>query len=316
VLVVGGTPAGELYDPSTGTWTATRDLIEPRAHHAATLLDDGRVLVVGGTGGELSQPVALAETYDPDTGRWTAAGTLQAPRGNHSVTRLADGRVLVVGGVSDLDGDIVLASVESFDPKTGAWTSAPPLSKPQQGPLTVLPDGRVLLVGGIGPAVSPIESRAMASVVLYDPVTGRWTAAASLAKPRFGHTATLLDDGRVLVVGGGRGFGASVRDVGIYDPVRDSWTAAAKSIERHFGHTATLLADGRVLVAGGYSADDEASAAAELYDPVTDAWTVAKPMLAARTNHSATLLRDGTVLVVGNTNGEDTEIAELYDPGT
>jgi Galactose oxidase, central domain len=118
------------------------------------------------------------------------------------------------------------------------------------------------------------------------------------------------------VVGGGRGFGASVRDVGIYDPVRDSWTAAAKSIERHFGHTATLLADGRVLVAGGYSADDEASAAAELYDPVTDAWTVAKPMLAARTNHSATLLRDGTVLVVGNTNGEDTEIAELYDPGT
>ena len=207
VLVVGGTSAelsdvdgfvasAEVWDPLTGTFSPSGSLAEARgAYHTATILRDGRVLVVGGMGGEGS-----AEVWDPATGAFGSAGALAEARSGHTATLLSDGRVLVVGG-GGVDG--FLASSEVWDPATGMFGSAGSLAEGRaMHTATLLRDGRVLIVGGEGNAeADPL----LASAEIWDPTTGMFAPAGSLAEARYGHTATLLSDDRVLVVGGWHG---------------------------------------------------------------------------------------------------------------
>ena len=123
-----------------------------------------------------------------------------------------------------------------------------------------------------------------------------------MREARHGHTATLLADGKVLVVGGNGGAnGRNAMDSAeLYDPADGSWTAALNLIGGRADHTATLLADGTVLVAGGGGGlQYRALASAELYDPVTGSWSAAGTMITARKDATATLLADGRVLIVG-----------------
>jgi N-acetylneuraminic acid mutarotase len=105
VLVAGGEnpsspgiylSSAELYDPTAGTWTTTGSLATSRAHHTATLLPNGKVLVAGGY--NFSYP-ASAELYDPATGKWTTSGALKTARDLHTATLLPNGQVLVAGGI-------------------------------------------------------------------------------------------------------------------------------------------------------------------------------------------------------------------------
>jgi Kelch motif protein/galactose oxidase-like protein len=204
--------AAELYDPSTGSWTATAGMIEPRYAFTATGLTNGRVLVAGGTdsGGRM---LTSAELYDPSTGFWTATGsTNEAHADGHIAVRLPDGEVLVAGGYNSLGPDPLdrTTSAELYDPSTGLWTATGSMLEPHGHQVaTLLPNGTVLVGGESSGVVGVADS----SVTLerYDPSTGSWIAIPNMIEGKVGvsgqrvtrsiFTATMLLDGRVLVTG-------------------------------------------------------------------------------------------------------------------
>ncbi len=217
VLVTGGAgenfepvAVAELYDPVTGSWSATGDMVEARGGHTATLLLDGKVLVAGGG------TVASAELYDPTTRQWTATSPMSGLWVHHTATRLADGRVLVAGGGVATSA---APAAELYDPVTGQWTATGDMIEGRVYHAAVLlPGGKVLVAGG---AKSVIDPLALATAELYDPVSGAWTATASLADARFLYAATLLGDGKVLVAGGNsgaEGLYVPLASAEVYDP--------------------------------------------------------------------------------------------------
>ena len=130
---------------------------------------------------------------------------------------------------------------------------------------------------------------------------------------RAGHTATWLQTGQVLVVGGLDGSSNALASAELYDPLSQTWTATGPMQTSRFFHTATLLPSGKVLVAGGRTTQQSSApdlASAELYDPATGKWATTASMAAAHALHTATLLAKGDVLVFG---GESTTAVELYD---
>ncbi|MEP6639979.1 MAG: kelch repeat-containing protein [Chloroflexota bacterium] len=142
----------------------------------------------------------------------------------------------------------------------------------------------------------------------------------SMHHSRSYETATLLQDGRVLVAGGEENGDKTVASAELYDPATGQWTDTGSMHAARRGHTATVLADGRVLVAGGWNlaAQPQAPLFAELYDPASGTWSKTGSMTRWRYRPLATLLSDGRVLVTGGYIGgqADTKGAELYDPGT
>ena len=145
-----------------------------------------------------------------------------------------------------------------------------------------------------------------------------WTSTGSLGTARYGHTATLLPNGKVLVAGG-NAAGGIVTSAELYDPAAGTWAPAAPmNVARAF-HTATLLPNTKVLVAGG-QVTGGSTKTAEFYDPVARTWTLIAPMTTNRASHSATLLPDGKILAAGGFAGDSPAnlltlaSAELYDP--
>ena len=284
---------------SGGDWIATGSMVTPRDRHTAVRLQDGRVLVVGGVGGQDQRDLTSAEVYDPATGTWSAAGSISMPP--VAATLLRDGTVLVLLG--DPNGGPRRAEV--YDPGRNTWTATGPMdpgAEEADGGFAVLRDGRVLLAGRDGAQV-------------YDPSTGTWTVTGPMARHDGLDTYTVLQDGRVLVAGDDRAQ--------VYDPASDTWSAAGTKRDHGYAAAATLLSDGKVLVAGGmtFSLPDNYDRLdlAEIYDPVTGSWSTIAKMHAKTRPVAAILLPDGKVLVVGSTFSPGSSVisaVEVYDPAT
>src|SRR6266480_1714176 len=157
-------------------------------------------------------------------------------------------------------------------------------------------------------ASQPTEAKA--SVLLGGsigiPFSETWTFTGNLNTARDAHTATLLANGMVLVVGGVDIGSVSSPSAEVYDPASGTWAVTGSLNHERFYHTATLLPDGKVLVAGGYNRINKIIESVELYDPATGSWTLVNELNTARFTHTATLLPDGMVLVAGGFGGSGT----------
>ncbi|MGK3987280.1 kelch repeat-containing protein [Sorangium sp. So ce136] len=237
-------PAGEVWADGTPSWERLPAMNTPRGGHTATLLQDGRVLVAGGHGGDGTVLLREAELYDPSSKTWAPAAPLPSPLREVAATAvLPDGLALLTDG----------EHVEVYSPDLDLWSAAAPLTPALTAPHAVLlPGGKLMMLG-----------RASGSLAgsIYDDLTGTWTPIRSLSGAAAA-TATLLQDGRVLAVGYGRG--------NIYDPETDSWTPIFQPTEWSPTYRATRLASGDVLFVGGY--DFSSQMPSQLYLHEADLW--------------------------------------------
>lgn len=286
-----------------------------RHDHTASLLNDGRVLIIGGAvGGWQGPSLVSTEIYDPVSQSWQVGPTLNSPRQAHTATTLQDGRIFVTGGTQP--GPIWQDSTEMLDPEQRRWRTMAPLAFPRSmHSATLLPSGQVLVLGGWTGTVTLDHAE------IYDPSTNVWRPSGSMLEARQDHSATLLDDGRILIVGGYREIiGDKWLDTAeIYDPASGTSTPTVPLYCHGTSHEAVVLADGRVLVMGGACGGGRPGivAQAEIFDPLTNSWQAVSSMAQARFGLSATRLSDGTVLAIGGGDGLlPLASVEKFDPIT
>ncbi len=290
----------------------------PLIYHTATLLKDGRVLIVGGERREAANQTKLlpeAFLFDPASGGFSAGGSLAAPRARHTATLLADGRVLVVGGAGESGAPALLAT-ELFDPAkpiAQAWSAGPPLPSAREDHTAVtLPDGKLLIAGGTGSS-----GGALSSILLLDPAAGTWTVPiySKLNLGRSSHCSVALADGRVLFAGGydGKVFLASLE---VLQPKSGAVTTLPSTLsEGRSKLTCHPLPDGRVLLLGGWRGFTASVTANAIFDPKTDQLASISHLGDAPGFHAGVALQDGRVLAIGGVtspavpNGVDTVVA-------
>ncbi|MGN6755070.1 MAG: Kelch repeat-containing protein [Thermomicrobiales bacterium] len=297
-------------------------LATPRFDTSATLLPSGKILVAGGETGQRGSGNATAsvELYDPAANNFSSAASLQSARGNALASLLPSGNVLLVGGTAAANGKgPAVASAELYDAATNSWSSAGSLKSARTNPTaTMLPDGRVLVAGG--ETAQGGGGTSLASAEIYNPATNSWSDAGTMTATRVNASATLLADGRVLVVGGATSDDptSALTSAEIYTPATNSWSSAGDMTAARSSGSATMLADGRVLAVGG---DIGCNATASLYDPATNSWSPAAAPTSPHSGQTATRLPDGRVLIAGGEAGPgDTgnllARAETYNPKT
>ncbi|MEZ5977253.1 MAG: kelch repeat-containing protein [Planctomycetota bacterium] len=291
------------YDHQMGRFDLlANQLTTPRSAHTATLLQDGTVLLVGGTD-SLGNPTAAVERIDAATGAAISTSALDAPRVFHSATLLGNGKVLVVGGTSSIDFSnplgalgAVLASTRLYDPTSNTWSNGPNLPQSRAGHrATLLTDGRVLVTGGLAVTFFlgvPIPSFSN-DARRYDPNTNGFTAAGTFSGGRAFHAQARLADGRVMLVGGAEGdflaqtFNAR-SDSRIYDPTTNSWSNGP-SISQARAYAELVVSGSRkpTLIGGLASVDITTTTGAaadtiEVLDLAVPSWTTVGTQLMPR----------------------------------
>jgi hypothetical protein len=226
-------------------------------------------------------------------------------------TGLSAGSTAVEATLGAFQSNLALLTVMQVFVPTGSLTTARYYHS-----ATLLTTGIALAAGGIGPVPGGTGALGeLASAELYNPGTGVFTpTAVSLNTARDQHSASLLNNGSVLIAGGSGGDG-ELASAELYNPTTAAFTYTGYLTTARYEHTATVLPDGTVLIAGGYGSAG-VLASAEIYSPATGQFNVATGALNdARFGATATLLPTGMVLIAGgaNLNGPLSS-AELYDP--
>jgi galactose oxidase-like protein/Kelch motif protein len=290
-----------------GSISSASNMLEPRSGHSATLLPDGKVLIAGGM--RRNQDFyRSAELYDPATGRFTPAGDMTVQRVGHIAVLLPSGKVLIAGGWV---GHGCTDSAELYDPTTRKFAEIGKMTTRRAHPsATLLRNGDVLIAGGAdhdGPGSSVVSAEIFHSASLSFKPTGPMHHA------RVSHTATLLDDGRVLIVGGkGETLNASAE---LYDPGTGRFAETGSLVVARYKHTAGLLPAGRVLIAGGSDDRDWQGqlSSAEIYDLHSGKFSATSPLNESRFKlpDEAVRLASGQLLIAGGSRQ-----VEIYDPAS
>jgi Kelch motif len=235
-------------------------------------------------------------TVTTGAGKIGIAAEMNIARSDFSATPLHNGQVLVCGGVSSTG--TVLNSCELYDPFFGTWTNARPMATVRRGhAATLLRSGKVLVSGGYDGTVA---ITALKTTEIYDPGSRSWSAGTPLIEARTGHTSILLNNDKVLIVGGAVSSGRSTV-VELFDPstLTGVITATGSLNVARQEHTATLLPNGHVLIAGRNDSDGAFynsngnlidSKSTEIYDPVAATWSLGPTMAIGRRAHAASLI--------------------------
>ncbi|MBS1961388.1 MAG: hypothetical protein JST04_04165 [Bdellovibrionales bacterium] len=256
----------------------------------------------------------------------TSSNSITGTRALVTTIQLASGDLLAVGGTSSTsDANLITNSVIKF--KTGytagnhTWSSLAPMITPRMLPGVVeLANGNILAIGGC--TILPYySSNGTAATEVYVPADNRWYRRANMNTARCYHTTTLLNNGKVLVVGGWDSTGATLGTYELYDPVADSWTQGTFNGGATLaGLSATKLSDGRVFLAGGFGSAGWNQSLTLMYDQGTNTFTAKANMNAGRQTHSAVLLTSAetgasgdTVMVFGGYAGGYLSSVEAYD---
>lgn len=235
------------------TWTKVASMKRARRNAFSRVLPDGRVLVIGGTyqasdsSMYAEELTAGVETYDPVSGIWTLES--EWPSAEAPVALAAVGATSVVAITATSSDSEARMRIYDADSRTWSLAASPPGTYTGGSSLTRLGDGRLLLAGGRGTEATSWSTH------IYDPSANVWRRAASMRERRAYHRAMLLDDGRVVAIGGND---TGNRPVEIYDPVSNTWTATggaamqSGSVLWEYGG-GWLTADHRVVVPGWQS---------------------------------------------------------------
>jgi len=279
-----------------GTFSLTGNLNTARYQHRAVPLMNGEVLVMGGIGVNGNyDSLPSAELYNPSKGRWTFTGNMTVGRTGHTATLLKTGEVLVTGGSAY---EITCyASAELYDTATGQWTATGDMTQPRcLHSATLLPNGNVLVAGGVSSLYdsnTQSDTDTVTTAEIYNPATHTWTATGGLNASRADAATTLLEDGKVLTVGGYSKTGQNTSNTyltsaELYDPTTGRWSLTTSIPVSSFESiTPVTLPDGDVLI----------SNTAQFYNPGTATWTAtgALPTIAG-SPHVAAPLDTGNVL--------------------
>lgn len=266
-------------------------------YYGGVVLQDGRVLVCGGTNGANS---ALVNIFDPTTDTWAAGAAMNVARSKHTATLLNNGRVLVTGG----NEGAPLSSAELYDPDLDTWIVAASMAFTRWAhTATLLNDGRVLVNGGATGAPAAAQA-----AEIYNPSTGLWTTVATPAFNRNHSQAVKITDGSVLTFGGHGGTTAFPTNTSeFYNPINNTWTTTGNMTSNRFEHQAVWLdnvgTSGKVFATGGFLTAATSLATTELYNPPTRTWASAASFATARGAHGMTILSDKNVLIHGGANG-------------
>jgi hypothetical protein len=260
---------------------------------------------------------AVAATVSAQSpGTFTATGSMMIPRNGHTATLLTSGKVLITGG-EVLPTLNVLRTAELYDPLSGTFSNTGNMTTPRIGhTATLLPDGRVLIVGG-SPDLSPSHFTEIYFTEIYDPSTGEFSPASDTIFGHVCHQATLLNNGKVLITGGGAGGGLPYGPE-LYDPTTGVFGSAGTYAYGNSafgdntcqGSVASLLPDGRVLMVWEGSTT-------ELYDPDAGLFTSTGKSIGpcyCDGMPTATTLLNGKILIAGGESDAGIYTsADLYD---
>ena len=290
-----------------GSVALATPMLEPRSGHTATLLRDGKVLIAGGMRRNQDFYKSV-ELYDPTTGKFQPAGEMNERRVSQVAVLLRSGKVLIAGGWV---GHGCTDSAELYDPANGKFTVIASKMTTRRGDArgTLLANGDVLITGG----ADHDAPGGVTSAEVFHVANVSFHSVRPMHFARVAHTATLLRDGRVLIVGGRGDRVTAIAE--LYDPKTESFTDTGTMSIPRYKHTAGLLPDGRVLVAGGSDERDWSGnlSSAEIYDPKTGRFGSASPLVNSRFKlpEEAVALESGQLLIAGGSKS-----LEVFDPVT
>lgn len=295
-----------VFNPVNGSKTFPPASPSQQGCHITTLLEDGRLLFIGGQdSGDFRDAVRTVKAYDHATNTWTVLPSLVEERWYPGLARLADGRLLAMGGGQRPNAQRT-PTCEIFDPGNPGWTTTGSMSNPSDYPPSVLLyNGQVL--------------RSWWPPQLFDVMTGLWTTTGSMLQTdRFwpghcDHTLVVLPDGRACAVGIYRGSLMNPTMIELYDPATGAWSLGANAAVTRSQPEVVMLPTGQVFVAGGKLEDPNPSVSTnawgqtkltDLYDPTSNSWHRCADMAWHREYHAVTVLvPDGRVVTTAGTGG-------------